>query len=111
MNLQRLILRIDANHPALAGHFPGRPIVPGVVLLDEMLHAIEQTLPPVARSRPWQIRAVKFHHVASPGEMLQLQFHMLTDGTLQFELRSARELVASGTAWQRAPVRAVASTR
>ena len=27
--------RVEADHPALEGHFPGRPIVPGVVLLDE----------------------------------------------------------------------------
>ena len=30
---------IAAEHPALAGHFPGAPILPGVLLLDEMVRA------------------------------------------------------------------------
>ena len=32
---------IPADHPSLPGHFPGRPLVPGVVLLDRVLDAIE----------------------------------------------------------------------
>lgn len=32
---------IPADHPSLAGHFPGRPVVPGVLVLDRVLDAIE----------------------------------------------------------------------
>jgi 3-hydroxymyristoyl/3-hydroxydecanoyl-(acyl carrier protein) dehydratase len=37
-------LRVPATHPALPGHFPGRPIAPGVVLLDAVLRAAETWL-------------------------------------------------------------------
>lgn len=33
-------LRIDAGHPALPGHFPGRPLVPGVLLLEQVALAL-----------------------------------------------------------------------
>lgn len=35
-------LRIDAAHPALPGHFPGNPIVPGVVLVQRVAEALSQ---------------------------------------------------------------------
>ncbi len=31
---------VRADHPTLPGHFPGAPIVPGVVILDEVLEAL-----------------------------------------------------------------------
>ena len=36
--LEFMIVR---DHPCLPGHFPGRPVVPGVVVLDHVLAAIE----------------------------------------------------------------------
>jgi 3-hydroxymyristoyl/3-hydroxydecanoyl-(acyl carrier protein) dehydratase len=41
---------IPSDHPSLPGHFPGRPVVPGVVLLDRVVAAIESVhgpLPPL----------------------------------------------------------------
>lgn len=59
--VHRATVRIPATHPALAGHFPGRPIVPGVVLLQCVLDEAERwlgkalpvrTLPQVKFSAP-----------------------------------------------------------
>ena len=58
---------VPANHPALAGHFPGRPIVPGVLLVDEALRALEQA---TGRS-VIRLQQVKFHAALLPGELAQ----------------------------------------
>jgi 3-hydroxyacyl-[acyl-carrier-protein] dehydratase len=39
------ILHISVEHPAFEGHFPGAPLLPGVVLLDEILRAVQADLP------------------------------------------------------------------
>lgn len=49
-------LRISAQHPSLPGHFPGHPVVPGVVLLDRVAAALERAGAGCFR----RINAVKF---------------------------------------------------
>ena len=34
--------RIGAEHPSLPGHFPDAPVVPGVVILDEVFAALAE---------------------------------------------------------------------
>jgi 3-hydroxyacyl-[acyl-carrier-protein] dehydratase len=48
---------ISAVHPSLPGHFPGTPIVPGVVILDEVFAALTEWR---EDSRVTMIHAVKF---------------------------------------------------
>jgi len=104
-------LHIAADHPALAGHFPGFPIVPGVVLLDETLHAIEQSQSATHELPPWQIGTVKFHRIVRPGDKLALSFEWRADGVVQFELHHCSTLIVSGTARRSAMIRAVEAVR
>jgi len=89
-----LILDIPADHAAFAGHFPGNPIVPGVVLLDETLHCIASAygVPPARCT----ILAAKFLSAAHPGEPLQLALEPGNDGRMGFAIRAPDRLVASG---------------
>jgi 3-hydroxyacyl-[acyl-carrier-protein] dehydratase len=60
---------IASAHPALPGHFPGNPIVPGVVLLDCIAEALERE----GAGRFAQIRAVKFLAPLRPEEKAELR--------------------------------------
>jgi 3-hydroxymyristoyl/3-hydroxydecanoyl-(acyl carrier protein) dehydratase len=63
---------VAANHPALAGHFPGNPVVPAVVLLDAVLAAIRAHEACVLHSIP----AVKFLKPVLPGERVVLRLEL-----------------------------------
>jgi 3-hydroxyacyl-[acyl-carrier-protein] dehydratase len=87
-------LTIDAQHPALAGHFPGTPIVPGVVLLDETLRAVEEDAATAATR--WRIGTAKFLKPVRPGEALTLAHEPQADGSLRFTVSRNGQLVAHG---------------
>ena len=98
-------LHIAPDHPAFAGHFPGAPIVPGVVLLDAAVHAMLQLLrPPGAAQedeRPGengcQISAAKFLSPVGPGETLTISLSTTASGSTRFDIASGSRKVATGT--------------
>ena len=87
-------LPIAADHPAFAGHFPGSPIVPGVVLLDEALHALGAALGKDLSD--CTVSSAKFLHPAGPGDTLQLQYALADNGSIRFEIVGAGRKIASG---------------
>ena len=82
-------LKLSQHHPAFAGHFPGTPIVPGVVLLDEVLYAISTDTGFDETS--WQISSVKFLSPLKPGEAVVIEYEQLANATLKFTVFTAED--------------------
>lgn len=67
---------IPADHPCLPGHFPGQPIVPGVVVLDHVLTAIETQHGTLGALRMPQ---VKFLQPLLPEQRAWIELQPLSD--------------------------------
>ena len=68
---------IGADHPSLPGHFPGAPLVPGVVILDEVLAALLEWRKDCQLTG---IRAVKFLVPLKPEQTFTICFSASDDG-------------------------------
>jgi 3-hydroxyacyl-[acyl-carrier-protein] dehydratase len=91
----RAELMIAIDHPAFAGHFPGMPIVPGVVLLDEALHAIGAAIG--VDLSACQISSVKFLSPVNPAEPVAVSYEMSGNRALRFDITSGERKVATGS--------------
>lgn len=84
---------IPADHPSIPGHFPGDPVVPGVVVLDSVRLAAEQRVASglVITGLP----QVKFVSPLRPGHeaVVDLEFR---DTLLQFVVSSDGQVIAKG---------------
>ncbi|MGZ5179240.1 MAG: 3-hydroxyacyl-ACP dehydratase FabZ family protein [Ramlibacter sp.] len=85
-------LHIAVDHPAFPGHFPGRPLAPGVLLLQLAQRAVEAELATTVRG----LSAVKFLSPALPGQPLDVAFSA-GPGGVRFEIRSGTRQIATGT--------------
>ncbi len=86
---------VPADHPAFAGHFPGTPILPGVVLLDMALHVI--SIAPGFAPDACEIGAVKFLSPAGPGDRLEIRHSRAAGGAIRFDIVAGTRTIASGS--------------
>jgi 3-hydroxyacyl-[acyl-carrier-protein] dehydratase len=92
-------LLVSTQHPAFSGHFPDAPLLPGVVLLDEMLRSVEDA----GLGNGWSIATAKFLQPVRPGETLTFEHEPLANGALRFAIRSGGRPVATGDRGPPAP--------
>jgi 3-hydroxymyristoyl/3-hydroxydecanoyl-(acyl carrier protein) dehydratase len=93
--MMRSALHIAADHASFAGHFPGFPVLPGAILLDETLRTIAS-----ARQidlTKWRISSAKFLDVVRPRDDLMLEHEARGVGLIRFTVHAGNRQVASGT--------------
>jgi 3-hydroxyacyl-[acyl-carrier-protein] dehydratase len=84
-------LRIPATHPSLPGHFPGSPVVAGVILLDRVAALLERE----GLGVMCRIPSVKFRSPLLPEETAEL--HIAVNGKkVRFRITRGSELLTSG---------------
>ena len=85
-------LRIPADHPALAGHFPGDPIVPATVLLEAVRDAIRAHYPDY---RLAALSRAKFLSPLRPGQDANIEVEA-RDHIVRFRCLRGTDIIAVG---------------
>lgn len=88
-------MRIAASHPALPGHFPDHPVVPGVVLLEAVLAALPQHAGAAPRVTGFPM--VKFLAPLLPEHDFEIVFSAKRSGQMTFEVVANGAKLAIGT--------------
>lgn len=95
----QLTREVPEDHPAFAGHFPGQPLLPGALLVSEVLEAV-RSVPALAARLGAQptLAAAKFLAPVRPGSTLLIDLTPETGASrgLRFEVRCGRVVAASG---------------
>jgi 3-hydroxyacyl-[acyl-carrier-protein] dehydratase len=92
--MKKLTLQLAAEHPAAAGHFPGNPIIPGALLLAEVVHCIEQA--EGARYVSCNVKTAKFLYPARPGDIVEIEYARSAQGAIEFQCSVAQTKILTG---------------
>lgn len=88
-------MRIPASHPALPGHFPDHPVVPGVVLLDVVIAELARHAGGAVRISGFP--TVKFLAPLGPEQEAMVTFSAKRPGQAGFEIAAGGVKLASGS--------------
>ena len=85
---------ISRDHPSLPGHFPGHPVVPGVVILGEVIDVIRQVAP--GPLEILELPLIKFLSPLYPGEPLTIRLESAIHGERAFTCHAGGRTIATG---------------
>ena len=85
---------IPKDHPSLVGHFPNNPIVPGVVILGEVLNALRKGNG--SNVKVLGVPSMKFLSPLRPGEALVILLQVESTGEATFTCTSRGRTIATG---------------
>lgn len=85
---------VPAEHPVLCGHFPGRPIVPAVMLLEWLLQEAARQLGRAPATL--RIRTAKFFTPLAPAQRAELWILDAGERRCDFSIRHDSVQIASG---------------
>ena len=83
------------GHLAAEGHFPGNPIIPGAVLLAEVLRAIESDLGRGLHA--CHLKSAKFVHPVRPGDRVSIEYSGRGEDAIRFTCSAGGRAVLAGS--------------
>ncbi|MEE4243499.1 MAG: hypothetical protein V2I36_18715 [Desulfopila sp.] len=88
-------IEVHADSPWFSGHFPDKPVLPGIAQLKMVADFIRASVPRAGRIS--SVRRVKFRKLITPGEQLDIEvtFDNRNDHYL-FSITSGNDTVCSG---------------
>jgi len=92
---QGTIIKIPLAHPALAGHFPGHPIVPGVTILERVAAAFASFMSEPVRITGFQ--SIKFVAPLAPEQTCNVSFARKGEGQATFDVQSDAGRIVNGS--------------
>lgn len=95
------VKQVSAAEEYLQDHFPGFPILPGVMMLEAMVQAARRLLstrdPAMARHVLGSVRALKYGAMVKPGDTLRVEVRISEpDGHNAVDCRGTAHLIPAG---------------
>lgn len=82
---------VTLNDPHLQGHFPGNPLMPGVLLVEAMAQTAGLLLPEGSSALLAQIKEARFRRPVVPGDQVRIEAELVAElgGLRRFAVRAS----------------------